>query len=293
MARFPITYRLKLNKRLALSRPLTCEEGDENWCNLERELQRIITQVNVALTEAVGELVPKASGIIATDGTILPSGLLDGTQFYYLCDGLVHNGIPTPDMRNRNILGADSDELTKTFVEGDFLTAGVQYEVTPAGVGQDYSDFGGPVLAVGGELFKATFNALLEAGMELEDTPEFLVGDSGGLDQALDHVHVDPDSGAVGLSVPQLPVHNHPTLKNGKPLVYGSGFVQEAGKKGNPSYMFTNIPPETEDETQTNGSAGASHDHPSGGDTGLAGAHDNKPRYYALAWVKYCRNEGE
>jgi hypothetical protein len=233
MALQEIILNLNLHKRLTendgLGRPLTLDEGDENWDKLDVAIQDLVAQLNLQFDDATTEIMPKGKGIIATDGVIDGDGRLAGSKYWYICDGNIHNTIDTPNLLNRMVVGS-----------GD----------------------------------------------------EFNTGDFGGIDQAPDHQHVDPQSGAHALLVGEMPSHKHPLSKNGKPAVFWDGFVQEAGKKANPSYAFNGSPPETGTETGDEG-GNQPHIHPSGGLTSSAGGHDNKPRYYALAWIKYCRKDDE
>ena len=224
MAVTPIAINLNLNKRLPTGRPLSLDEGDENWDKIEVVLVDLVNQINISIGDAFTELIPNNSGIMMSDGIILGTGRLTGTTDWFLCDGQTQNGILTPNLLNLMIVGS-----------GD----------------------------------------------------EFNVGDTGGIDQAPDHFHSDPPSGFHAITVSESPSHDHPLDKNGLPAVFFNNFVQEAGKKANPSFSFAGSAPQTSNVTGTSGS-GVSHQHPSGGNTGNAGAHDNKPRYFSLAFIKYC-----
>lgn len=219
-----IAINLNLNKRLPTGRPLTLDEGDENWEKLELAFVDLVNQLNIAFGDIITELIPNNSGIMFSDGIILSGGRLSGTTDWFICDGQTQNGIITPDLRDFNI-----------------KCAGGIYNV----------------------------------------------GASGGADAIGDHFHSDPPSGFHAVTGAELPSHTHPLDKNGLPAVFYNSFVQEAGKKGNPSYSFQGNVPSTSFITGNTG-GGSSHQHPSGGNTGDAGAHDNRSQWYSLVAIKYC-----
>lgn len=233
-----VLVKVKLTKRSTLSRPLTPDEMDDNWDALDKALQDVVDQTNEGIKNDLTEILPKGTAIIMTDGLIDGGGKLDGTDFWYICDGNTYNTIATPDLRNRMILCADP----------------------------------------------------------LNQTPEFVVGDSGGIDQAADHTHEDPDTNPHSVTEEELPVHTHGTVFNGQNLIYSAqnAFVQEAGSDDNSNYMHNGSPPLVSNETALNEDGKFNtHLHTSGGPTSSDGGHDNKPRYYALVFVKYCRQPDE
>jgi len=217
MAFTPIIINLNLNKRLPTGRPLTLEEGDENWDKLELAFADLVNQLNISLGDAFSELIPNNSGIMFSDGIVLGSGRLTGTTDWFICDGQTQNGIVTPDLRNLMIVGS-----------GD----------------------------------------------------EFNTGDNGGIDQAPDHSHTDPESGFHGLTADENGTHDHPlkTTEN----IYTEPLSGESGGDS-----FPTAPIAGGVKTGTSG-LGTPHTHPTGGQTSDDGAHDNKPRYYALVPIKYC-----
>jgi len=218
-----ITLNINLNKRIETGRPLTHDEVDENWELIEQALLDLANAINIELDDILTEVMPKGSGIIATDGVILPSGKLAGTKFWFICDGQTQNTIVTPDMRNRMVIGS-----------GD----------------------------------------------------EFLTGDTGGLDQVVDHSHTDPTTGGHGLTALENGLHDHDVVSGGQNL-YTEPLSGESGGDSFPTQPVGGAL-----KTGTSGT-GALHDHPGGGQTSDDGAHDNKPRYFALAWIKYCRQDDE
>lgn len=212
-----ININLNLHKRLELSRPLTLAEGDDNWTKIEAIFLELESELNLALDGILTEIMPKGTSIIMSDGVILPSGLLSGTEFWYLCNGNTYNTIDTPNLLNRMIIGS-----------GDDLD----------------------------------------------------LGDTGGSDTVDDHDHTTPESGAHALTEPEMPIHDHVIENNG-------GAEADEGAGG------THSPVNGTDGVSGPAGGGQSHKHPSGGNTGMGGGHDNRSQYYSLAFIKYCRKDDE
>jgi len=214
-----IAINLNFNKRLPTGRPLTLDEGDENWDKLEVAFADLVNQINISIGDLSAELIPNNTGIMFSDGIILGSGRLTGTTNWYICDGGTYNGIPTPDLRNLMIVGS-----------GD----------------------------------------------------EYNTGFTGGIDEAPDHPHsLSGTTGGHALTKNEGPEHNH-----------GDSW-------GNKVRTQTNSAAGTNDNSISGGGqvgledlepsgSGDPHTHPQGGTAAAGGGHDNKPRCYSLAVIKYC-----
>ena len=73
--------------------------------------------------------------------------------------------------------------------------------------------------------------------------------------------------------------------------VKGDPSLTEAAAGAGGIYGFQ--APATEDEVSQSIGLDEPHSHGGGGQTSASGGHDNRSRYYALVWVKYCRQDSE
>jgi len=104
-------------------------------------------------------------------------------------------------------------------------------------------------------------------------------GQTGGSDAIGNHAHTNPNTNAHPLVVSEIPPHTHQLASN---IASGGN---EIGSK-NPNAERFALTTSTTDDGSSSGLAGQGHVHAQG-NTGGAGAHDNRPKFYALAYIMF------
>lgn len=192
-------------KRIPTGRPLTPKEHDENLEAIDTTNTRV--QAEFDLRMPVGTIVMWSGSSAA----VPPA--------FALCNGQTKNGVVTPDLRGRFVVGG--------------------------GAGSGYTD-----------------------------------GQTGGSDSIGNHVHSNPDTDGTPLLPSDLPQLTGNTTTQVENLGAGSNLnTSRGGGTTNTGYQQAPV--------VVNASGGTTQHIHTQGNTGGAGAHDNRPKFYAIAYIMF------
>lgn len=197
-------------KRIPTGRPLTPKEHDENLEAIDTTNNRVQAEFDIRMP---------VGGIIMWSGSsaAVPQG-------WALCNGQTSNGVVTPDMRGR-------------FVVGD-------------GAGSGYTD-----------------------------------GQTGGNDSIGNHTHTNPNVDSHPLTPDEVGgITFATTLDDGDSQTGGFTSVTQLTINGVKIGSSALSPAAGSTTAKPSGAVGHTH---SQGSTGGAGAHDNRPKFYAIAYIMF------